>query len=366
MKKAELLLKRLCFAAARPLFAAPPRTGADADMSSEERARVRRVLVIRQDRRLGNLVLATSLLQALRRLLPSASIEVVAPHVFAPLLAAEPYVDRVIPVDHRHLISKPWRAAALRRRLRAPAPAELAIDASPPHHFSLSSGLLCSASGAPLRLGYDRGEARTFLNLLLPAPVSWEVPEYRLLHALTRALEHVPGDAPLPHLEVSAGERRALQHAFARWGLTERPVIGMHPGARPPKRWAVARFDEAARCLERQGFAVLVFWGGSERRMLEAMAPPGPRRIYAPPTDVRGFMTLVSGCSAFVSADCGPMHVAAALGVPCVALFRINNAVRYGPAGPQHRVLYESGDGAAVATVVDAVQAALETREADA
>jgi ADP-heptose:LPS heptosyltransferase len=332
-KALERALKAAAYAAARVALPEP-----DPDPGECRLETLRRVLVVRQDRRLGNLVLLTPLLAGIRSRAPAARITVVAPKAFAAVLRPHPAVDEVIAIDHRRLLRRPLAIAQLERRLRLAA-AELAIDATPHHSASFLNGLLTWASGAPFRLGYDRSEARTFLNLLVPppaAPAHESVLLHHLLSAVTPAL--MPPSPPaicVPRRALAIARRACRRHGLDR----ERRVVGIHPGGRRGKRWEIARFEAVAAALERRGAAVVVFTGPAERPLLAAMAPPGPSRIYAPPVDVAGLRGFLAGLDAFVSGDSGPMHLAAALGVPCVSVFRVADQVRYAPLGPQHRVL---------------------------
>jgi ADP-heptose:LPS heptosyltransferase len=324
-------------------------------------AALRRVVVVRQDRRLGNLVLLTSLLLGLRRAAPEARITVVAPAAFAPVLRPHPAVDRVIPIDHRRLLRRPWEVASLRRILRG-EDAELAIDAGPHHSASVLNGILTRATGARFRLGYDREGARAFLNLRVPLPEAQD-PESVLLHDLLRLIAKDLPPAPPPAIAVPRASRALLAQTCQRLGLpTATAVVGMHPGGRRGKRWAIERFAAVAAELNARGIAVVVFSGPAERPLLFAMAPPGALLVFAPPTDVDGLRTYLAGVDAFVSGDCGPMHLAAALGVPCVSIFRVGDFARYAPVGAQHAVLYRAEGEVEPAAVVDAVLRVLSRR----
>lgn len=362
MKQLERAGRRLGLAVARRVATSAPLSPSDVDL-----ARIERVLVVRQDRRLGNLVLLTSLLLGLRRAIPRAEIGVVVPRVFAGILDPHPAVDRIIALDHRRLIRSPWKVAAWRGSLRSTRP-DLAIDASPIHSGSFLGGLITWASGASYRLGYDRENAQVFLNLLAPAaPPGPLGPTHEsvLLHDLLRFLCPDLPPAPPPQVMVPASARELAVRAYRRWGIADgTPVVGLHPGGRRKKRWPIENFEAVARGLTARGAAVVVFSGPAERPLLEAMAPPGPLRIYAPPTDVRGLRTLVCGLDAFVSGDCGPMHLAAALEVPSIAIFRIDDHARYGPRGSAHRVLFAGSKGEVEeGEVVAAVLAVLAARQ---
>ena len=357
-KALERTLKAVGYAAARQVVGEPPRAFEECRLED-----CARILVVRQDRRLGNLVLLTALLQGIRARAPRARIVVLAPSLFAPILAPHPAVDQVLAIDHRRLLRRPDAVLAFGRRLRG-LTSELAIDASPPHSASFLNGLLTWASGARFRLGYDRGEARTFLNLLVPPPAA-SAHESVLLHDLLRPLAPDLPAAPRPLIVTPRRSLVIARRACRRHGLDRSGfVAGLHPGGRRAKRWDIARFEAVALELERRGVTVVVFSGPAERPLLEAMAPPGPSRIYAPPTDVAGLRTFLAGLDVFISGDCGPMHLAAALGVPCVSVFRVADDARYAPRGAEHRVLSAAGGEVAPEAVVAAVMAVLEERKA--
>jgi ADP-heptose:LPS heptosyltransferase len=252
--------------------------------------------------------------------------------------------------------------ATWRESLRAGQP-ELAIDASPAHTTSLLNGLITWGSGAAWRLGYEREDAAAFLNLRVPR--GGPTHESIQLYDLARYLHPDLPPAPPPLIQAPAAGMDLAAHAYRRWGKAEgTPVVGIHLGGRRRKRWATERFEAVAGMLAARGTVVVVFSGPAERPLLEAMAPPGPRRVYAPPTDVRGLKALISGLDAFVSGDCGPMHLAAALGVPCIAIFRVGDHARYGPVGREHRVLHRAEGEVEPDEVVAAVEEVISGRSA--
>jgi ADP-heptose:LPS heptosyltransferase len=121
-------------------------------------------------------------------------------------------------------------------------------------------------------------------------------------------------------------------------------VVG---AARPEKRWPVARFGAlAARLGHEEAARVLVVWGPREEAAARAIvdAAPAARAVLAPPTDLDELTAVLRRASVVVGGDTGPLHVAAALGTPCVGLYGPTSAVRNGPYGPGHRAL-QSPDG---------------------
>lgn len=114
----------------------------------------------------------------------------------------------------------------------------------------------------------------------------------------------------------------------------------LNPGAgQAAKRWPVDRFAElAARLTGEASARVLVLWGPGEEAAARTIAA-APGVVLAPPTDLDTLVAVVRRASLVVAADTGPLHVAAAVGAPCVGLYGPTSAVRNGPYGTGHRTL---------------------------
>jgi heptosyltransferase-2 len=203
---------------------------------------------------------------------------------------------------------------------------------------------------------------------------------------LTTALGAYP--EPLaPQLTVTSEEIEAVRKKF---GLTNgsQPVFGLNPGAEygPAKRWPVEKFIAAAKEIRgRTNCVWLVFGGkgdvalaGQITAALTSQAPGNPDSTtcnLAGKTSLRELMALFKGCRVLLTNDTGPMHVAAALGTPVVALFGSTSPILTGPGLPgaaRHRLLTSAApcspcflrecpidfrclDGISVSRVVEAV-----------
>ena len=325
----------------------------------------RRIAVVKLSS-LGDVVHALPVASALRRRWPDARLSWIVEERESVLLRDHPWIDEVIAVDSRR-----WRrargAAALvatgremrdvLRRLRA-ARFDVAVDVQ----GLLKSGVLTGATGAPLRIGFARARLREPLNALFttrrvdPPPAVRHVVEQCL--ALLAPLDVGTTRAEFLLPPHAAAEARA-DAFFAASDLKPRDrLVVLNPGAgREAKRWPVAHFAELARRLVRDaGARVLIVWGPSERESAQAIvggaATPG--LALAPPTDVHALIAILRRASVVVAADTGPLHLAAALGTPCVGLFGPTRAERNGPYGPGHRAL-QSPDGTMASLSPDAV-----------
>jgi ADP-heptose:LPS heptosyltransferase len=322
---------------------------------------IRRILVVRQDRRLGNLTLLIPLLRGIRRAFPRANITLLAAKSFAHLLRPSEGVDGVIPMDHQRCLRDPlalWRLVWRLRRERF----DLAIDASHPHSFSLTSAALTRASGAPYRIGHaHHGPAQRFVNVTVPS-ADGQQHETELQYQLLR---HLAPHVPMPTMRVAldADEVTAAQRIAAREGVgMDRPIVGIHLGGRGKKAWPAERFAALSDALiERLMVDVLVLWGPRDTERIAAFKGAARRRVCdTQPATVRRLAALWAVCEMAISTDTGPMHLADAVGVPTLAIFQRPNAWRYGPRGTLSRAIADVGGVVSVASVLDEATAMFE------
>lgn len=290
---------------------------------------------------IGDVVLSTALLRALRADYPTASITLLAKSHAEPLLAGSGLVDEIIAFDF------PWTAfsgkfspgkyvpkqfQSLINRLRS-RDFDVSLDA----RRDIRSNAITYLAGARRRIGYDFGGGAHLLTDVLPSGAQNEHKVSDWL-ALLSPLGKQPSGEFTPFLSVSDEEAHTARSTLGALGFsTETPLVGVHPGAsHVVRRWNADRFAAVIeRLVAELGVQVLVF---EEKRgdSAEIVTKSGARRIQS---DLRGFMGLVSQCDALLCADSGPMHIAGALGVPVTALFGPQRKEWYGPRGESDTVV---------------------------
>jgi ADP-heptose:LPS heptosyltransferase len=296
---------------------------------------MRKILVIRRDN-IGDLILTTPLLLALREHLPDAWIGVLTNHYCAPVLAGHPAVDEVFVYRKaKHLDPGESVLGAYLARLRMILRLRgLKIDAA----------LLPTAQASSERFARWVAPRRVVRN---------DHPSGSNEAEITFSLAREFGIAgPPPACLIRAD---AALIASARAGLPpaleQRRLVGLHLSARrPAQRWPAERFAAVARALTEQGLGVLLFWspgaadnprhpGDDDKAeaVLRACAglPVAPLTTHTLPELIAG-MEL---CDRVICADGGAMHVAAALGKGIVCLFGDSPAERWHPWGPTYELL---------------------------
>jgi heptosyltransferase-2 len=286
-----------------------------------DRGPVRKIL-IRSVNWLGDAVMITPALAALRAHFPGAEITVLANPLVSQLFSFHNCVDRVITFHrngaHRGVTGR-FRLAAELRRHR--------FDLAVIFPNSFEGALIPWLAGIPVRLGKNSDARGLLLTHSYPRTLQ-KKDRHQVLNYL-EMLEYfgIPSDPPVLQLLTTALEDRDLADLLASRGIgPEDVVLGINPGATfgSAKRWYPDRFAEVARELSgRWGARVVITGGPAETEMaarIEDLLGGGCVNL-AGATSVRGLMALIKRCDFFITNDSGPMHIAAAFGVPLVAIF---------------------------------------------
>lgn len=309
----------------------------------------RRVLLLRLER-IGDLVMTLGAIDAVRTRVPDAAIHLVVGSWNEALARLIPGIDSVETVD------VPWLArdgaGASKRALLARSWAwrarrfDLGINFEP----DIRSNLLIGLSGARRRVGFWTGGGGALLtDAVAYAPHSHTLTNaLRLVDAaLPSAVDARPSAAPMPpypRLRIPDEVRERATQILAGAG-TQRVLVGLHASAgRQVKQWHLNRFAQVATWLARERGARIVLTGTPDDRPLvdsvnAALPPDVPALAVTHSIDLSVLAGLLEQLSLFITSDTGPMHLAAAVGTPVVALFGPSDPSRYGPLTDRARIV---------------------------
>lgn len=271
-----------------------------------------RILIVRFSS-LGDVLLTTPLIRALRARHPAATLSALTKQSWAPLLSANPHLDEVIAVAPGQSL------VPLARALRSA-------------RFTALLDLHGSVRTRVLRLlvpgtwtGFDaRRRFRRELVREHQDRYPDRVPVAERYFEAAAALDVRPDGGPAELFTSPAAEARA-EAWLGRVGFEdEAPLIALCPGAaHATKRWPVRHWRRLASTLARQGCNVAVVGSGGDRILAAEIATSAGRRAAsaAGDLDLQASGALLRRSRAVVSGDTGPMHLATAVGVPVVALF---------------------------------------------
>ncbi len=277
---------------------------------------------------LGDVMHSLPVLCALRDAMPEAFIGWVVEGRNGELLRGHPALDELIVVKRGWL--KSWSAVReLRRKLQS-----LRFDTAIDIQGLTKSAIVSWLSRARTRIGYagvDGRELSPWLNNVPITPTAIHVVDrnLELLTPLGIARPKVRFDLPETSQDAAMAERLATQ---------DYAVI--NPGAGwKSKLWPRDRFAAVARHLaERHSLRSLVVWAPGEEKAWaeEIVALAAGHATLAPPTTLTELAAICRRASLLISSDTGPLHIAAAVGTPCIGLFGPMPAERNGPYGSSH------------------------------
>jgi predicted lipopolysaccharide heptosyltransferase III len=303
------------------------------------------ILVIRR-RYLGDIVLLGSVLRNLRLHWPDAQLTVLTEPPYAPVLALNPDVTTALAFPRR---LGEW-PALLRALRRARFTHVLDFDNTE------KTAALTRFTGAPHRVAFDRELIRfryprcythsakvtnafydshhvteTYLELLRPLGVPVATREVRLVPLASDLAAIAP-------LIGGLNQKSRIENRKSK--------ILLHPGSRSPFRlWPAERFAAVCdRLQDELGAQVFLVAGPAEQPLVQAIRAHAKTHLVAldRALTVGQFAALLSQFDLFLCHDSGPMHVAAAVGTPVVALFGSQNAAIWRPLGERHAVLQTS------------------------
>ncbi len=294
---------------------------------------------------MGDVLLLTPALQALRAQLPEAHISVLVGPWAASLLAGSPLVDHLHTCafpgftrqERMGLLQPYWLLLTTAARITL-AGYDVALIARDDHWWG---ALLTALARIPRRIGFAVPEVAPFLTMQLPYALGAHVAAQNL--ELVAALTGVE-PAPYPmQLTITPAAR---VWAEERLGSVQGRLVAIHPGAGgQAKLWLAERWIAVAHALEEAGSCVVLTGGPGEAALVATIGAALRRPIIV--TDAPSLVhlgALFRCCQMVLGVDSGPLHVAVAVGVPTLALFGPGNVGRFGPWGdPGRQVVIRSG-----------------------
>jgi heptosyltransferase-2 len=304
---------------------------------------VQRILVMRY-RFIGDTVLTVPFLRNLREAFPGVRIDLMLEPFSGQVIEGCPYVDRVIPFELRTIHK--YSARNDRGKVRAYLHYRRMIrreryDAVFVLKRSLSSALLVWAARVPRRIGFAT-EGR---SLFLTDPVPYRNDQHEVENFLD-SLRALAIPVRSSHLELwtdSAIDAKVDSLlSQAGWNDAALKVIIHAAASLPAKEWPLDRFAAVMRVLRDRYGARFVYTGAKDDSFryeeIERLGSFGGLNLCGV-TSVRENIAVYRSCDLFFGVDSGPMHMAAAAGVPVVALFGPTDERKWGPWGTGHVVI---------------------------
>ena len=289
-------------------------------------SRVRKVLLIRL-RSIGDTVLSTPSLFALRRFLPHAEIDILVEDWVAPLLDRHPHVTNLVVLERGGLAARLRTAREIR---------SAGYDVVYNLHGGTTATFLTRATGAPHRVGYKTYQYAQLHNHQSPsASLLWG---QHKTHSVEQQLAllgwtGVPvSDRPRTHIGVTPDAAGSIIRRLTEAALDDRKIALIHPAAAfATKQWAAHNFARVAESLADRGYASVAIGTPREREILDALVDEASVRISTFELSLPEVAALAARSQLFVGNDSGIAHIAAAVGTPSVVIFGSSNVAHWRP-----------------------------------
>jgi heptosyltransferase-2 len=299
-------------------------------------SKITNILFIRTDR-IGDMVLSTATLRAIKRGFPRARLTVLASLSNAPLLQHDPHVDEVIVWNEGGLGSS--LVGFLRRAARL---SKIGYDAviDPLTGNNLHTALIAYLSGAALRIGFPGYGREVFFNRLAAYPDKYRHMADLILE--TAILLGAESEDRTPQLCLLPAERDWAGGWLQAHSLGHRAVVGIHPGGYyPSQRWPLDYYAQLALALQQDhGCGVVLIGGRGDRHLIRSiLASSGERFVVFESSDLRQTVAVISQLNVLVCNNSGPLHIATALNVPTLSFMGPTEKSHWMPLGNKYEVL---------------------------
>ena len=296
-----------------------------------------RILVTQTGGWIGDMILLTPTLRALKHAYESSHITMLVRPLVQKLMVDNPYLDELMVYDKRGEDRGLLKLLHLSQRLRK-SRFDLAVIL---HPNSVRSALIPCLAKIPERIGTRINGRGLFLtNSVNDRNDIHEVERY--LHVL----ELIGISNPDPNLEFwhTMEDRRAVARILAESGISDSDIlVGVNPGTTwETKRWELERFAQVIDALLRKYKARVVLTGSPAEKPLGDRLQELTSKEFVNligKTDLLQLGALIERMSFYITCDSGPMHIAAAVNTPTIALFGPTSPIRHAPYGAGHVVI---------------------------
>ncbi len=307
---------------------------------------MQRILVCHTGGWIGDMVLITPTLRKLKEIYPSSFLTILLRPLVADLMSSNPYVDRCI-IDSKNAgaLKSIFGLVKTIRRLFF----DIAIIL---HPTSYRNAFIPYLARIPMRIGSNyRGRATFFTSTVSHTESQHEVERYlRILQLLSlddtsvSVESYNTSDSPA-HLEFwhSDDERETVAKILLSNGIsTSDRLIALNIGTTwQTKQWKIRNFSELIRRITdlKHNISIIVTGSKTEQNLSHELPISNKIVNLVGKTDILQLGALLEKCELCISGDSGPMHIAAAVGTPTIALFGPTDPLRHRPYGVNHTII---------------------------
>lgn len=290
---------------------------------------IENILIVRQDRRVGNLILTTPLVENAAKIFSKAKIDIIVAKDLKVLIEDNPFINEIYSFDHKSYIKNPFKFFKLISSLKKNN-YNLAIESSNPQGSSFLNGFITYLTKIKYRIGFGIGNGSIFTNVHINAEKSKQYYEQQqnLVNFLSKEKTIFK-----PNISSNQNEiKRNRDVLFKKYKLQiETKLIGLWIGARGRKKWDIENFKTLyGKISSELKHSPILSFGIEEQNQFNDLVKSDLNIIKF--SDLKYLKLFISSCDVFVCGDTGPLHLSFALGVPTIGVFFEDNYITYGYA----------------------------------
>jgi heptosyltransferase-2 len=295
--------------------------------------KINTILFIRIDR-IGDIVLSTPAIEALKRSYPDTKLIVLASKSNHAILKNNPFVNEIIIYDYRRSLFQILKNI---RQLRDHK-IDLAID---PHaDYEIKTALFALLSGARKRIGFSDYGREYFFN----HHASKNIREKHFVDLTSDVLKllNIEVKNKSPKIYIAEKEHKWSESWVKKKLNNSMPILGIHPGAYyESQRWPEEHFAELISNLQKDNKMEIIIFGGPDDEILveRICSLTFKRPCTFISSDIRQFIAILACCHNLICNNSGPLHIAVAVNVPTISFMGPTSKERWMPLGNDHRVL---------------------------
>ncbi len=301
----------------------------------------KRILVTQTGGWIGDMILLTPTLRALRHTYKYSHIALLLRPLVWELMRNNPYIDELIVYNKRREhkgIRVLWNLAGQLREAKF----DIAIVL---HPNSVRSAVIPYLGGIPERIGTRVNGRGIFLTRTIN-----DRDDIHEIQRYLRVLKLIGIDDTDPRLELwhTDEERCFVEQLLTEHGALDKTLVGINPGTTwPTKRWRLERFAQVIDALsQKKDVRVIVTGSPAEQYLGEKLKSLTSTKFInmIGKTTILQLGALIERCSYYLTCDSGPMHIAAAVNTPTIALFGPTSFIRHPPYGHGHIVIQKPAE----------------------
>lgn len=288
-----------------------------------------KILIVHQDRKIGNFILSTPLIEATNKIFKNSSIDILIANNIKFLADDNPYINSVHIFNHKEFIKNPFNLFKFLSSLKKNR-YDLAIESSNPTGTSFLNGWIAYKTRAEYRIGFTGGSGEIFTNIHITPDRSkhYHIMKQELVNSVSKIKYELKPEIFADKNEINEliSNLRNQFHINA-----DKEIAGIWIGARNFKKWDIENFKIVYQKIksETKFFPILLF-GIEEEMEYQSINKNDYNSIKI--VNLKKLKTMISSCRVFICGDTGPLHFSFALTIPTIGIFLQHNYNTYGYA----------------------------------